>query len=175
MQWLNTFYFFYQSSEILSHLVTLQPTNTRAPSSKVVVGGKKHFSIFGNVCAVELWRERSSRCGFYNATSLLWIPKFKWTIPGLLFLYFRLFNSWQLIDMFPIKIGKWLDLNRGPLLSESTALPTEPQPLTLNSKVTLTICTINKVGRPFRLSYMTTKTRHFCVRLASLSEYEKTL
>ena len=31
--------------------------------------------------------------------------------------------------MFCIKICQWLDLNRRPLLSEATALPTEPQPL----------------------------------------------
>ena len=31
--------------------------------------------------------------------------------------------------MSDIKVCKWLDLNCGPLASEATALPTEPQPL----------------------------------------------
>ena len=35
--------------------------------------------------------------------------------------------------MFHIKVWRWLDSNRGPLLSEATALPTEPQPLPIFS------------------------------------------
>ena len=35
--------------------------------------------------------------------------------------------------MFHIKVCRWLDSNRGPLVSEATALPTEPQPLSLSS------------------------------------------
>ena len=46
------------------------------------------------------------------------------------FLYFRLFNT-------------WLDLNRGPLESEATALPTESQPLPLFDEMFLT--SFNKV------------------------------
>ena len=49
---------------------------------------------------------------------------------------FSLFSSFQsTVDskqMFSININpcRWLDSNRGPLVSEGTALPTEPQPLT---------------------------------------------
>ena len=52
----------------------------------------------------------------------------KWAIPGLFFVYFRLFNTVASTQMFHIKVCRWLDSNRGPLVSEATALPTEPQP-----------------------------------------------
>ena len=45
-------------------------------------------------------------------------------------LYFRLFNT---VDSKQIRVRykslPWLDSNRGPLATEATALPTEPQPL----------------------------------------------
>ena len=44
------------------------------------------------------------------------------------FLYLRLFNSTDSKQMFN-KFCRWLDSNRGPLILEATALPTEPQPL----------------------------------------------
>ena len=51
---------------------------------------------------------------------------FKWAILGL----FSLFSSFQYtIDstqMFNINFCRWLDSNHRPLLSEATALPTEP-------------------------------------------------
>ena len=47
-----------------------------------------------------------------------------WAIPGLFFLYFRLFNT---IDS-TYKFCRWLDSNRGLLVLEVTTLPTEPQP-----------------------------------------------
>ena len=53
---------------------------------------------------------------------------YKLAIPGLFFLYFRLFNIVDSKQMFN-KFCQWLDSNRGPLVSEATALPTEPQPL----------------------------------------------
>ena len=52
-----------------------------------------------------------------------------------LFLYFRLFNTVDSRQMFHIKVCRWLDLNCGPPVSEATALPTEPQPL---SYITIT-------------------------------------
>ena len=54
-----------------------------------------------------------------------------WAIPGLFFFYFRLFNTIQLTvnNKCSIKNCRCLYSNRGPLLSEATALPTEPQPL----------------------------------------------
>ena len=46
-----------------------------------------------------------------------------------LFLYFYLFNTVDSKQTFG-KFCRWLDSNRGsPLVSEATALPTEPQPL----------------------------------------------
>ena len=50
----------------------------------------------------------------------------KWTITGLFFLYFRLF---YIVDTNQIKVCRCLDLNRGSLVLEATALPTKPQPL----------------------------------------------
>ena len=48
-----------------------------------------------------------------------------------LFLYFRLFNTQLTANKCSIWINfcQWLDSNRRPLVSEVTALPTEPQPL----------------------------------------------
>ena len=45
-----------------------------------------------------------------------------------LFLYFRLFNTQLTVNKCSIYINfcRWLDSNRGPLVSEATALPTEP-------------------------------------------------
>ena len=45
-----------------------------------------------------------------------------------LFIYFRLFNTVDK-NKCSIKFCRWLELNRGPLVSNATALPTEPQPL----------------------------------------------
>ena len=53
---------------------------------------------------------------------------FKWAIHGLFLIYFLLFSI-QLIECTH-NICWWLDSNRGPLVSEATALPTESQPLT---------------------------------------------
>ena len=55
----------------------------------------------------------------------------KRAIPGLFIFYFRLFNTIQLTvnNKCSIKICRCLDSNRGRLVLEATALPTEPQPL----------------------------------------------
>ena len=50
---------------------------------------------------------------------------FKWDFLGLFFLFFSL----QLTVNVQYKICQWLASNRGPLESEATAPPTEPQPL----------------------------------------------
>ena len=43
-----------------------------------------------------------------------------------LFLYFRLFNTQLTVNKCSIIFCRWLDLNRAPLESKATALPTEP-------------------------------------------------
>ena len=53
---------------------------------------------------------------------------FKWAIPGLFFIF--VFSTQLLMNNFT-KFRRWLDSNCGPLVSEATALPTEPQPLAL--------------------------------------------
>ena len=56
---------------------------------------------------------------------------FFWAIPGLFFFIFVFStHSWQKTNVHYInKFCRWLDSNRGPLVLEATALPTEPQPL----------------------------------------------
>ena len=49
----------------------------------------------------------------------------KWAIPGLFFVYFCLFITVDSKQMFN-KFCRWLDSNCGHLVSEATALPTEP-------------------------------------------------
>ena len=53
---------------------------------------------------------------------------FKWAIPGLFFLFS--YFSIQLTVNAQHKFCRWLDLNCGPLESEATTLPTEPQTTT---------------------------------------------
>ena len=60
-----------------------------------------------------------------------------------LFLYFRLFDTVDSKQMFN-KFCQWLDLNRGPLVSEATALPTEPQPLPVWTNLCLHIIAYSK-------------------------------
>ena len=43
--------------------------------------------------------------------------------------FFSLFNTVDSKQMVNIKVFRWLDSNRGPLVLEATALPSEPQPL----------------------------------------------
>ena len=50
----------------------------------------------------------------------------KWAIPGL-FLFIFVFSTQLTIKIVQLKLCQWLDSNRGPLVLEATALPTEPQ------------------------------------------------
>ena len=51
-------------------------------------------------------------------------------MPGLFFFIFVFsIHSWQYIKKCSINFCWWLDSNRGPLVSEASVLPTEPQPL----------------------------------------------
>ena len=52
----------------------------------------------------------------------------KWDIPGL-FLFIFVFLIQLTVKMFHIKVCQCQDSNHGTLVSEATALPTEPQPL----------------------------------------------
>ena len=52
----------------------------------------------------------------------------KWAIPGL-FLFIFVFSIQLIINKCSIKFCRWLESNCGPLVSKSTALATEPQPL----------------------------------------------
>ena len=78
---------------------------------------------------------------FISTTSCLFT--WTWAIPGLFFLYFRLFFTVDSKQMFYIKVCQWLDSNRRPLVSEATALPTELQPITTNVYFTVFISELN--------------------------------
>ena len=54
----------------------------------------------------------------------------KWAIPCLFFLYFRLFNTVDSVQMFDNSLPM-SGFDHGSLVLETTALPTEPQPLPL--------------------------------------------
>ena len=59
------------------------------------------------------------------------ISLFKWAFPDLFFVF-----SIQLIEnKWFLEIRRWLDSNLGPLVSEATALPAEPQQLPIKIKV----------------------------------------
>ena len=57
--------------------------------------------------------------------------KKNWAIPGLFFVIFVFQYTVDSKQMFNINVNfcRWLDSICGPLVSEATALPTEPQPL----------------------------------------------
>ena len=52
----------------------------------------------------------------------------KCAIPGLFFFIFVFSTQWT-VNKCLVKVCQCLDLNCGSLVSEATALPTEPQPL----------------------------------------------
>ena len=70
-----------------------------------------------------MWGSRK-RSWMAQRTKKVWL---KWAIPGL----FLLFSSFQhlTVNIINVKSCQWLDSNLGSLVSEATALPTEPQSL----------------------------------------------
>ena len=55
------------------------------------------------------------------------------TFPGPFYLYFCLFST---VDRHvQYKFCRWMDLNRGPLVLDATAPPTEPQPMPINGSL----------------------------------------
>ena len=70
----------------------------------------------------------ASGCQLYRGTKWVWGMKrfFNRTIPVSLSLLSSFHYSLQ---MFYIKVRRWLVSNRGPVVSEATSLPTGPQPL----------------------------------------------
>ena len=91
--------------------------------------------VFGNLLVLtnlHLWRKFSLLSWLRNVQSCwnyLGFLKMGHSRP--LFLYFRLFKTHVTVNKCSIYINfcRWLDSNRGSLVSEATALPTEPQPL----------------------------------------------
>ena len=65
----------------------------------------------------------------------------KWAIPGLFFFIF-VFSIQMKVNNDQYKFRRWLDSNRGPLVLEATALPTEPQPLPLTQILFNTLQTL---------------------------------
>ena len=76
-----------------------------------------------------LWRKFS--VGIYATVIwVFWLAAqifFKWALPGLFFFIF-VFSIQLTVKMFNLNFCR-RDSNRGPLESEATTLPTEPQPL----------------------------------------------
>ena len=93
-----------------------------------------------------------------------WSGFLKMGHPRPLFLYFRLFKTQLVVNKCSIEINKflwWRDSNRGPLVLEATALPTEPQPLPwsqilldwilLNKNMLLFECNKGTYSKPVKL------------------------
>ena len=59
-----------------------------------------------------------------------------------LFLYFRLSHTADSKQMFHIKVCRCLHSNCGPLVSEATALPAEPQPLSITK---ILVCQLKNI------------------------------
>ena len=59
-----------------------------------------------------------------------------------LLLYFCLFNTVDSKQMFYIQVWQCLDSNHGPLVQETTALPTAPQPLAMLRAFPIMACNI---------------------------------
>ena len=83
-------------------------------------------------CVSQRWRQYKLDLilqSLFCIQKLLWLY-FKWAFLGLFFFIFA--SSIHLTigsQMLYWIIRRWLDSNRGPLVLEATALPTEPQPL----------------------------------------------
>ena len=54
---------------------------------------------------------------------------FKCSLPGLFFTFFLLFQQLAVPKQVQYEFCQWLDLCRGPIVSEATSLPIEPKPL----------------------------------------------
>ena len=77
----------------------------------------------------------------------------KWAIPGLVILSFQQLT----VKMWIIKFCRWLDSNRGYLVSKAIALPTEPQPLAESYK-RVSLCQIHPDGIFLNRFYLTSPT-----------------
>ena len=82
----------------------------------------------------------------------------KWSIPGL-FLFIFVFSI-QLTERI-YQIWRWLDSNRGPLVSEATALPTESHPLPHDSLFTHHL--LNKIAS-IDITFDESRTRSISVK-----------
>ena len=78
------------------------------------------------------WCQKWSFCHNYYLRYLQQFDQFKLGLPNCTSQYCYLNGLFNIVysnDMFLIKLRRWLYSNRGPLESEATTLPTEPQPL----------------------------------------------
>ena len=90
---------------------------------------------------------------------------FTWATPASFFIIFVVSTVNRTYNMFSVNFCWWLNLNRGPLVAEVTALPTEPQPLPYCSNLT-TLQTLPPArwtsgANPFR-------TRHISIRASCI-------
>ena len=84
------------------------------------------------------WCQKWSFCHNYYLRYLQQFDQFKLGLPNCTSQYCYLNGLFNIVysnDMFLIKLRRWLYSNRGPLESEATTLPTEPQPLPIYSIV----------------------------------------
>ena len=93
---------------------------------------------------------------------------FKWAIPGLFSLIF-VFSIQLTLNKCSNFFCQWLDLNRGPLVMEATALPTEPQPLPRSFRVwsdhlASTTTTGQLITELFKKRETAAKEREICFR-----------
>ena len=83
-------------------------------------------------CVSQRWRQYKLDLilqSLFCIQKLLWLY-FKWAFLGLFFFIFASSIHLTIVSqMLYWIIRRWLDSNRGPLVLEATALPTEPQPL----------------------------------------------
>ena len=96
------------------------------------INGKRPGMAQMRRAGVRYWTRTQQETTWMSIVNLFFFKK--WAIPGLFFIYFHLFNTVDNKQMLN-KFCRWLESNRGPLVSKATALPTEPQPLPIASSI----------------------------------------
>ena len=94
----------------------------------------RHLYIFSCILVIKIFRKKKINKQGGNISHLYCRPHSffkKWAIPASFSLFSSFQCSWQADrkQMFHLKVCRWPDSNCGSLVSEATALPTEPQAL----------------------------------------------
>ena len=90
-----------------------------------------YYEVYNNIWhfLLNLWCQLVGSLGLFPMLIINWNNDIKiWPFQSWNFFLYSSSCRGLTVNLFIIKLYRWLDLNCGPLLSETTALPTRPQP-----------------------------------------------